>query len=140
MADQISGRQITIPTIGTILTLSAPWLFSLYHEYRNSVFMAKMGVERRGSSYGRDLERTEVCLPIGTKLVVDRVYVRKGAGKFDSVTFRLKKGDYPSNKKIYGRFWAKLEDVNMIECEWAEETIKRDNKISPLKRLAAEAE
>lgn len=143
MSDQspeTTTRIITIPTIGTILTLASPWVFSLYHEDRNRKFLVKLGIEPRGSSWGRDLERSEVVLPEKTKLVVDRIYVRKGSSDFDSITFRLKKGDYPENKKIFGRFWVKLGDVNRIRCEWEEETVKRDSKVSPLMQLAAEAE
>jgi len=135
-----STRQITIPTIGTVLKLTAPWVFSLYHESRNRDFLKKLGIDYRTTSYFEEKKHTDVLVPVETKMVVDRIYIRKGKKDFDSITFRLKKGDFPGNKKIYGRFWAKLGDVNRINCEWEEETIRRDTKIHPLMQLAAEAE
>lgn len=47
--------------------------------------------------------------PKDTILKVDRIYIRKGAEDFSSLTFYV-----TINKKAY-RFWAKLEDVNNIE-------------------------
>jgi hypothetical protein len=43
---------------------------------------------------------------------VDRIYIRKGAADYSSITFRIH-GD-PFDKK---RFWAKLADVNNIVGE-----------------------
>lgn len=119
--------QITIPTIGTVLTLERGWTFPLYHEYRNEDFWKRVTKRDKwdGSGYGRTLDATEMTLPSGTKLVVDRIYIRKGKGEFDSITFRLKKGDVPGRKDIYGRFWAKLGDVNRVKCAWDQDTIKQ---------------
>lgn len=47
-------------------------------------------------------------LPKDTVLIVDRIYIRKGNSDYSSVSFKIK-----GTKK---RFWAKLEDVNMIEA------------------------
>lgn len=49
-----------------------------------------------------------ITLPKGTKLKVDRVYIRKNAKDFSSLTFFASIG----GKKI--RFWASLEDCNKI--------------------------
>ena len=136
----LQTRRITIPTVGTVLTLTEAWAFSLFHETRNSRFLEKLGIERSGREYGANLNHNDVVLPRGTKLVVDRVYVRQGAEAFDSITFRLRKGEHGVDKKIFGRFWAKLGDVNRIYCTWAEDTVKRDTKISPLTQLASEGE
>lgn len=54
-------------------------------------------------------ESIVVSLPKDTKLKIDRVYIRKGASDFSSVSFTTK----INNKKV--RFWAKLKDVNNIE-------------------------
>lgn len=66
-------------------------------------------------NYPNDFLRFEdvnsLTLPVGTYLKVDRVYIRKGAKDFSSVTFWCQK---PGYKKKY-RFFAKLEDVNNIE-------------------------
>jgi len=138
------AEPIAIPTLGTELTLIEPWVFTLFREGRNDDFMARYkGLERR-DMWGRTdyMEPTTCSLPIGTKLVVDRIYIRRtGKGEFDSVTFRLKKGAHPTEKKrIYGRFWAKLYDVNRIVCKWNDKTMKRDCKVPILEQLAVEGE
>lgn len=47
-------------------------------------------------------------MPKGTVLVIDRIFIRSGAGDFDSITFKIpKQGKIPS-----GRFWVNLFDVN----------------------------
>lgn len=47
----------------------------------------------------------------GTILEVDRIYIRKGAEKFSSLTFKWR-----LEKKTL-RFWLPLDVVNQIECE-----------------------
>lgn len=54
----------------------------------------------------------ESFLPVGTILTVDRIYIRKGAQDFSSLSFWAQ---IPMDKKRF-RFWAKLSDVNEIEC------------------------
>jgi hypothetical protein len=61
-----------------------------------------------------------LTLPAGTLLTIDRIYIRKGQESFDSVTFWLKAklvpitiNGRPLKKSV--RFWAKLDDVNMIQ-------------------------
>lgn len=71
-----------------------------------------------------------VTLLSGTLLMVDRIYIRKGAEEFDSISFYCK---LPYATKTYktidsvawsARFWAKLEDCNDIEFNTVE-TIRR---------------
>lgn len=142
--------QITIPTIGSDLILEEPWAFMLYHESRNIGFLENLGhdpwkgtkIDTGEKNWNGDPIHdivTEVALPKGTRLKVDRIYIKKGAGRFDSVTFTMKRGNYPGNKKLGGRFWVKLNDVNRIVCSWDEETVKRFTFVSPLTQLAAEA-
>ena len=45
----------------------------------------------------------------GTILEVDRIYIRKGASDFSSLTFKIR------NEKVL-RFWIPLEKVNQINC------------------------
>ena len=52
-----------------------------------------------------------ITLPKGTKLKVDRVYIRKNAKDFSSLTFFASIG----GKKL--RFWTSLEDCNKIIFE-----------------------
>lgn len=70
-------------------------------------------------------EVTNVTIPAGTVLIVDRIYIRKGLEEFNSVTFRI--DDCPDDRlrpkkrkgqfKGQARFWAKLKDVNGILVE-----------------------
>lgn len=54
-----------------------------------------------------------ITLPKGSILRVDRIYIRKGASDFSSITFYLLEHPTITGKKP--RFWAKLSDVNNIE-------------------------
>jgi hypothetical protein len=69
-----------------------------------------------------------VTIPAGTTLAVDRIYIRKGASEYSSITFYAKNlgevtlpgsrwswGRTKSKKVKAQRFWAKLADCNTIE-------------------------
>ena len=71
-----------------------------------------------------------ITLPKGTVLAVDRIYIRKGASDFSSITFFAKGlGETEVKNRWSGRttkwkaqrFWAKLSDCNQIEFELMEE-------------------
>lgn len=57
---------------------------------------------------------TTVTLKAGQRLSIDRVYIRKGASDFSSITFNYIGAPRGSGRV---RFWAKLSDVNNIEFE-----------------------
>ena len=57
---------------------------------------------------------TEVWLPRKTCLTIDRIYIRKGSGDYDSITFRII--SCPDKKMNKARFWVKLRDANKISC------------------------
>jgi hypothetical protein len=89
--------------------------------------------DRYGYRYGRQsLTTTEVTFPAGTEIRVDRIYIRKGGdvySSFDSITFWLTKTTHPAIVLAKGkgkakaiRFWAKLYDVNNIDCEIVPDT------------------
>jgi len=64
----------------------------------------------------------EVNLPATTVLAIDRYYIRQGAEAFDSITFKVEKCPLvcyggKDAKMPNRRFWARLQDVNNIECE-----------------------
>jgi hypothetical protein len=112
---------VWIPTIGTQLVLARDWSFTLHEEGRNYKFSKNFphlrfiewaGNRPDGPKVG------EVTLPRNTILTVDRIYLRQGAGAFDSVSFRCNTGlrltKAQKEDLIRGRFWAKLEDVNEI--------------------------
>lgn len=75
--------------------------------------------------------KASVTLPKGTVLSVDRIYIRKGASDFSSLTFYVHECPLPELtpakkgggfKKGRKRFWAKLDDVNRIRFETVVET------------------
>jgi len=136
--------KLFIPTIGTRLVLAKPWTFHLHDEYRNEKFYKAVHGEIQRTNHRwvnldgdsspietpRHWHKThdkpapiETTLPKGAVIEVDRLYLRKGAGDFDSVTFRLISG----LEKIKGRFWAKLDEVNTIEVDETRKEIRWPN-------------
>jgi len=96
--------KLFIPRLGTQLTLKTAWTFTLHNEHRNSRF--------RLLYHGKGAQPPSIktTIPTGAKLVVERIYIRKGASDFDSITFRLladKALGLPG-----GRFWVKLDEIN----------------------------
>lgn len=134
-----------IPEIGDEIRLTADWVFGLYNEDRNSTLMEVIGDTREIGwdwySSTRPLTTIPCTIPAGSVLKVDRIYIRKGNKEYSSLTFLWKgmKTDPRVTERnmraIYGngqyedstyevkkparavRFWAKLDDVNKIECE-----------------------
>lgn len=99
--------KLYIPNIGDNLKLIKEWEFQLHSEYRN--FDTIKFFHNVTSNY-RDTQSYKTILPIDTILIIDRIYIRKGADDFSSVTFKY---TLPTGES--GRFWAKLNDVNNIE-------------------------
>jgi len=115
----IGPRSLLIPDIGTILQLTEDWTFRLFSESRNCAILKKIG-KAVTPSWGDDqMKEYEVTIPAGSQLGVDRVYIRKGAGEYSSITFNLHKGSEivfnGKAIKAFGRFWAKLSDVNQMK-------------------------
>lgn len=106
------------PTIGDEVYLTKPWTFDVYNEYRNNSLFKK-GLIEGNARYGGNENVGKITLPVNTKLVIDRIYIRgKGitARSYDSVTFRIKEcSGNPKAEKA--RFWVKLRDANRIECD-----------------------
>lgn len=127
--------QIYIPTIGTKLRLTEDWSFEVEKERRNWEIVEALkgyGVQPRlefaykmwnGEDYNDEFY--PMVLPAGTVLTIDRIYIRKGVGEYDSITFNL--GDCPDLRfeikrrggQFVGRrrFWVKLDDANRIVCD-----------------------
>lgn len=107
-----------IPTIGDKIILTEDWKFDLWKEYRNRDLLDHFNLVKDpdGRLYFYRIADKDipfrVTLPKNSKLTIDRIYVRKGAADFDSVTFRV----FGLGKKSI-RFWAKLKDVNEMEFE-----------------------
>ncbi len=119
--------RIVIPALGSALVLTKKWTFPLYAERRNEkVWRHFFPNDKLTYPWGYKIGRKElpseiVSFPKGTVLKVDRLYIRKGVKSYDSVSFFA---TLPDGKKP-GRFWAKLEDVNNIMGDWAQDTIPR---------------
>lgn len=139
--------QLFIPAINDQLTLAQDWTFKLFREHRNEGLFAALGllgVKREVTVTGTstqyqggvltpvpysytskqwpippgwwDAKQADVVtLPSGTILTVRRIYVRQGLVDYNSVTFSIHK--CPANKKLKGRFWVKLYDVNNMLVE-----------------------
>jgi len=82
--------------------------------------------EWRTKSESVSVPSIEVTLPVGTVLAIDRIYIRKGASDYSSITFWAKGlGEVEltkrwSNRKTKWkalRFWAKLSECNDLEFE-----------------------
>lgn len=108
--------KLFIPALGTALRLTKPWSFTLYCEPRNkSLWDLISPIPMDGIDYfSRRGGRLSVELQPGDRLVIDRVFIRKGSAAYNSVTF--KGGVHIKDVYHTVRFWATLEDANNIEC------------------------
>ncbi len=83
--------------------------------------------QKAGQTYRNAYEvvaTLNVTLPAGTILRMDRIYIRKNIGDFDSVTFVIENASILGDQKIakaYARkkprFWVRLNDANNIVME-----------------------
>lgn len=137
-------RRFFIPTIGTTIKIVKDTPVVIWVESRNLKFLERIVPEyhigrlcwsktnnvdvptalkyiqrNNGRSSWYDYY-TEYTLPKDTRLVVDRVYIRKGKDMkdFDSITFRIEK---QKGNKLTGRFWLKRSDVNNLVVEVVKE-------------------
>lgn len=118
--------KLFIPSIGTKLKLVSDWEFDFYAaERRNSALAEKLNVKvvpyskQSYNAYINQLQK--ITLPKDTVLQVDRIYIKQGQEAYNSVSFKILECPLPLLKfvkgKQKGRFWAKLHDINTIECE-----------------------
>ena len=123
-------KNLFIPPLGSEITLAQDWTFELYRESRNYTLTSHLKLKWPEADYYEQRNQHQtVTIPSGEKLKIDRIYIRKGQGDFDSVTFFWKGKALPSFVETYRdgsigkvpkqavRFWAKLEDVNKIMIE-----------------------
>ena len=123
--------KLFIPEIATKFVITEPWTFSLYSESRNEDFISTLRSNRYSipkrkmngvGYYGFEAQRLcDFTLPVGTQLSVSRVYIRRGASEYSSVSFTINFEKFSKtldkNVKIKGRFWAKLDDVNKLNVD-----------------------
>jgi hypothetical protein len=107
--------KLYIPEIGDVIKLRKDWEFTLYNESRNVRLFEAFNIEYVNRYYAMDnIPAHNVKLPKNTELKIDRVYIRKGAADYSSLSFFIQ--SHPSDDNFKGaRFWAKLSDVNEIE-------------------------
>ncbi len=141
--------RLYIPSLGDKLTLKEDWTFQLIEEHRNTTLIEFLG--RHGglgaaeesprpgvAAWRGPIVSYEARLGKGSVLVVDRIFIRKGAEDFDSITFLLEGAktvastktrtavavgegtresfEYEQNipaRKV--RFWVKLADANTLD-------------------------
>jgi hypothetical protein len=107
--------QLLVPEISTVMRLEEDWTFRLFIERRNWDF-----AEQFETLEGKLPEFFEITIKAGSELSVDRVYIRRGASDYSSITFRIRKGSKVAYKgkevdPKTGRFWVKLSDVNRMK-------------------------
>jgi hypothetical protein len=124
---------VMIPEIGTKMVIAEDWHMTLFDEYRNNSILELTETIPKSRNwhdrYDNSKRNTEIVFPKGTILSVDRIYIRKGASDFSSLTFFADKKvkilrdgkEYVSPKAL--RFWAKLKDVNNMKVQFIEETV-----------------
>lgn len=128
--------KLYIPEIGDRIELLEDWTFKLYNESRNKSVIEALQLKDKYTERdqrSRSVDGYDATLLKGTVLTVDRIYIRNGNKDYSSLSFIIssthderfvsKKGAFGS-KQQYGRFWAKLEDVNQIEYRSLSEATK----------------
>lgn len=102
------------------LALTKSWTFNLHHEDRNTSLGAHFNIPAKdfGSRWGASNRlTTEVTLPKGTVMTVDRYYIRQGNEQFDSITFMVHEIDGKVLKKKL-RFWVKLDEALTLDFKY----------------------
>jgi hypothetical protein len=107
--------RLFIPPLGTRLYLLKPWTFKLHCEERNQALWDLIHPSPMEAipTRHRHVNQTRVTLLPGDQLVVDRIFIRKGARDYDSVTFIGFIVMHGVKRRV--RFWVSLEDANKIE-------------------------
>jgi hypothetical protein len=107
--------KLFIPELGTNIILTKDWTVTIHPERRNKGFFKFLNKPFDFWPY-KGIEKFTYTIPKGSKLSIERIYIRAGAKDFSSVTFRY----IPVKGKAGIRFWAKLDEVNQIEFEHVE--------------------
>lgn len=110
-------NKMYIPNLRDVIVLLEDWTFNLHQEGRNWDLLAKLSLVDSSTSWynQNNMNPIKVTIPSGSKLSIDRIYIKNGSSNFNSVTFRIK--FCPNIVMEKCRFWAKLNDVNNIIFE-----------------------
>jgi hypothetical protein len=151
--------KLFIPTIGVQLKLVAPAVLKIHFEDRNKKLLSQFGINDVGS-WSRSVYKADdkliklfgsvqgtdfltVTLPEGSILSIDRIYIRKSVGDYDSITFNLLARKGKEKKSFpYGRFWVKLDDANSLDVEVVKtvEEVKENREERRNKAIEKEAD
>jgi hypothetical protein len=144
--------KLHIPEIGDRFTLTKDWTFTVYMESRNDKLTQRLKCykhmrDSRGywkdpdeaaqffdvepgrrflSVYSGHALKEKFTIVAGTEIKIDRIYIRKGAKNYSSVTVYATlppvkpapRGRVAKPEKV--RFWVKLADFNQIEADLIE--------------------
>lgn len=114
--------KVHVPVIGDRMELTKDWTFPLHHEYRNDKLFKAFGLTME-KGWNTNAKPPQVTLKKGTVLKLDRLYVRKGAGTFSSLTFIIDGGC--EEKLTKARFWAKVDACNNIQFQEPQDHVAR---------------
>lgn len=127
MPDQARVRELEKLIDGIVSRLTFEMVKNSYSRYNQRVQVYASQEDKDNhwcfQQEVRDLQRrhswASVTLPKDTILKIDRIYIRKGAEEFSSLTFIIDSlpaiAGKPFSRKP--RFWAKLSDCNNINFE-----------------------
>jgi hypothetical protein len=127
-------RQFCIPELEDIVVIAKYWVTTVQEESRNWHFLKAMGLnppesERYPSiflaSHRPPAKIHHLGFEPGTRLKVDRIYIRKGAEGFSSVTFKTRGAHVRISgtrdiHTVSGRFWVPLVNANGVQFTWPE--------------------
>lgn len=137
--------KLCIPTVGDSIILLSDWTVDLFNEARNATLMNFFNdnrfIENEWSNPPIPSTVVQYVIPAGERLKIDRIYIRKNQGDFDSITFLWTGKSIPAHiETVPGinwgpgaqtpdrqykvpkkpvRFWVKLDCANEIEFDWA---------------------
>ena len=91
--------KLYIPRLGDEIKLTSDWTFDLYCEDRNDTMIKKFNIDLgqvQGGPWHHLHDKSAKCtIPEGSILKIDRIFIRKGAEEYDSITFFWKGESIP---------------------------------------------
>jgi hypothetical protein len=136
--------RLYIPSVGDTIKLTADWEPTIHSEYRNATLFEYFQIPGfNPSTWNNKLPPTKVLISAGEVLKIDRIYIRKGKGDFDSVTFlwkgkkTLAKVETRTGRRIIGQkspgFINGLISCRQTEYEYEDFTYEDKTPASPVR-------